>query len=225
MNPRPRAVEWRNGESVTSLVYGEGEPRFIFAHGAGASQRHELIAEYAMRMAQLGVTTATFDYPFTEAGRRRPDHPPVLLACHAAVVTHLSPPGNSPFLGGRSMGGRIASMLVGGAWEGTAVDAAGLVLHAYPLHPAGRPDRLRIDHLDHIRMPLLVVRGTRDAFSTGEQFDRHIRGRAGVDVLDLEGVDHSFRGSAGDRLDLLHRLAADTVDWMRSIESVASPTK
>jgi predicted alpha/beta-hydrolase family hydrolase len=97
--------------------------------------------------------------------------------------------GSAPILAGRSMGGRMATML---AAEGAVL--AGVVCLAYPLHPAGKPDRLRTEHLASIEAPLLFFQGTRDALSRVELFDRHVRPLPNATVVDMEGADHSFRG-------------------------------
>ena len=132
----------------------------------------------------------TFNYPYTEAGRRAPDRAPKLLACHRAVAEHARHRyGSSPILAGRSMGGRMATML---AAEGS--DVAGIVCLAYPLHPAGKPDKLRIEHLPEITVPMLFFQGSRDALSRAELFDEHVRPLPNATVVDMDGADHSFRG-------------------------------
>ncbi len=210
MTARERKIGWADDRSVTALVYGGRDADLLFAHGAGTGQRHRLVAGFAEALAARGRCVATFDYPFTEEGRRRPDRPATLLACHAAVVAAIE----SPFLGGRSMGGRMASMLVAGAWDGPQIEASGLILHAYPLHPAGRPDRLRADHLSAIDVPLQVVRGSRDALARSDLFDAYLRGSDRVTVVDLEGLDHSFRGRGRQLDDVIDELADAAVSWM-----------
>jgi uncharacterized protein len=209
--PGSAAVGWSGG-TVTARVWerGTGELGVLLAHGAGTGQDHPLVAGLAGALADAGLTVVTFNYPFTEAGRRRPDPAARLLEVHASVldwvIGEIRP---RVVMGGRSMGGRMATML---AAEGAA--AEGLVLYAYPLHPAGRPDRLRIDHLPAIRAPMLFFQGSRDALSTPDLFDRHVRSLPGATVIDLEGADHSFRIPGASREEVNRRLAADTSDWI-----------
>lgn len=183
-------IAWNPDETVTAVEYRSGSPMIVLAHGAGTDQHHPMMRGVAGALASAGHAVMTFNYPYTEAGRRGPDRAPKLLACHRAVTEEARRrSGSLPILGGRSMGGRMATML---AAEG--VDVAGLVCLAYPLHPAGKPDRLRIDHLGDIAAPMLFFQGSRDALSRSELFDRHVRPLPNATVVDMEGADHSFRG-------------------------------
>lgn len=182
----------------------------MLAHGAGTDQHHRSIVGIGEAVARRGIRVVSFNYPYTEAGRRRPDQAPVLLACQRAVADEVIRRFGGPvFLGGRSMGGRMATMLVADGYP-----AAGLVLYAYPLHPAGRPEKLRVAHLPSIEVPMLFFQGTRDALSRSELFDAHIRPLPGATVVDMEGADHSFRGTGLAESDLYDLLADQTVDWM-----------
>lgn len=212
MTVESHQVEWEGG-AVTARGYGVGETTVLLAHGAGTDQDHPLLTSLARALEERGVRVVTFNYPYTESGRKAPDRAPVLLACHRAVagwVRHRF--GGRLVLAGRSMGGRMASMLVA---EGEPAD--GLVLYAYPLHPAGKPERLRIEHLSGISVPALFFQGSRDALARGDLFDLHIRPWA--DVIDLEGTDHSWR-TRGRTIDEIVGLVADeTVSWIRRLAS------
>ncbi len=165
-------------------------------------------------IAELGVRVVTFNYPYTDAGRRRPDRPAVLLESHAAVATAIAHRFGGPLvLGGRSMGGRMATMLVADGYA-----ARGVVLYAYPLHPAGKPDNLRIDHLPVVKAPMLFFQGSRDALSRPELFDQHVRPLPNATVVDMEGADHSFRGREWPDEKLYGFLARHTVDWIDSLD-------
>lgn len=162
----------------------------LFAHGAGTDQQHPMMQSVAHALGDSALFTYTFDYPFMAEGRRRPDTAKTLIACHRAVAEHVeSVHGSTPVLVGRSMGARMATMLAAGDEE-----FPGIVCLAYPLHPAGKADRLRVEHLSSIAVPMLFVQGTRDALSRPDLFDIHIRALPNVTVVDLEGADHSFRG-------------------------------
>lgn len=206
-------IEWRADESVTALVYRRASPLLVLAHGAGTNQSHPAMVGVATALANAGHGVMTFNYPYSEAGRRGPDRAPKLLECHRAVVDAARGlTGNPPIIGGRSMGGRMATML---AAEGC--DVAGVVCMAYPLHPAGKPDRLRIEHLPSIAVPVLFFQGSRDALSTAELFDMHVRPLELATVIDMEGADHSFRGK-GWTPERVADLVVDEYDaWLTEI--------
>ncbi|MGH8668688.1 MAG: alpha/beta hydrolase family protein [Burkholderiales bacterium] len=133
---------------------------------------------------------ARFNFPYREKGAARPDPMPVLKQCIEEKAARLRVDRNQArlIIGGRSMGGRAASML---AAEGFACD--GLMLFAYPLHPAGKPDRLRDAHLAQIGVPVLCFNGTRDALCTRELMETAVGKLPNWTMYWLEGADHSFR--------------------------------
>lgn len=176
-----------------------GEPLrsgLLLAHGAGAPMTSAFLESVATGLAQRGLPVLRFQYAYAERalreGRRRPpDRRPTLLAVHrAAIECARAAFGERPLLlGGKSMGGRMASLL---ATEGVA--AAGLVLFGYPLHPAGRPTELRSEHLPAIPMRSLFLQGTRDALCDLELLREALvpcGDRARLEVV--EGADHDFR--------------------------------
>ncbi len=191
---------------------------FICAHGAGGhmADRSVLAVSAALRQRQLHVVR--FNFPYRESGSGRPDPMPRLLASLRAVVawvrTELSP--DLLVLGGRSMGGRAASVLVA---DGHPCD--GLLLLAYPLHPPGQPEKLRTAHLPGIQVPVLSFSGTRDAFCQRDLMDTVVA-RLGPrwTMQWLEGADHSFhvlkRSGTTDAAVLAHvaDLTRAWVDWL-----------
>ena len=132
----------------------------LLAHGAGAGQDHPGITTIRDGLAARGHPVLTFDYLYMEAGRRFPDRREVLLECHRAAAAWLRERFPRLVMAGRSMGGRMASYL---AAEGEP--CAGLVFYAYPLHPVGKPDRPRADHLPRVRAPMLFFCGGRDSMA------------------------------------------------------------
>jgi predicted alpha/beta-hydrolase family hydrolase len=183
-------IAWDDDQKVTAIEYLSGVPMMVLAHGAGTDQRHPMVRGIAEALAAAGHGVMTFDYAYTEAGRRAPDRAPKLLACHRAVTAEARRRyGTAPVLAGRSMGGRMATML---AAEGAGI--AGIVCLAYPLHPAGKPERLRVEHLANVEVPMLFFQGSRDALSRSELFDRYVRPLGNATVVDMDGADHSFRG-------------------------------
>ena len=184
---------------MTALVYPPPQPSralatLILAHGAGAAQSSAFMVAFALALARRGCHAVTFNFPYTEQGRRLPDRAPTLEACFRDVITAIRARPDlaaAPLvIGGKSMGGRMASHL---AAQGLP-DLAGLVALGYPLHPPGRPERLRAEHLARIRQPLLIVQGSRDAFGTPEELRPALASVGGTATLYVvEGGDHSFK--------------------------------
>ena len=208
-------VEWAPGRKTSVWMSGDrrGDIALVLAHGAGSDALHPLTMGLRDELVKAGASCVTFNYPYKEDGRRWPDPPDRLMACHRAVLAWaMERTGRIPVLAGRSMGGRIASYLVA---DGAPVRA--LVFYAYPLHPPGKPDRLRSDHLGSISVPMLFFRGSRDVFSRSDLFDREVRTLEKATVVDLEGLDHSFRGRVS-MADIVNRSVAEaTVAWLHSI--------
>ena len=184
------------GADVVSASYepstmGGDSAVFVFAHGAGGnmSDRGMLLAANALRAAGLGVVRFNFIYKEKKSGR--PDAMPKLMDTVRAVIERTRTELNNPhplIIGGRSMGGRAASML---AADG--VDADGLLLLAYPLHPAGQPEKRRDAHLPRITMPVLAFSGTRDALCTRELMERALTSVVAPREMHwIDGADHSF---------------------------------
>jgi hypothetical protein len=159
-------------------------------------------------LAPLPVVRA--DFPYRREGRRAPDRPPKLLACVVEEAEGLATSAKARpdriVLGGRSMGGRICSMAVA-----DGLPAAGLVLISYPLHPPGRPDRLRIEHLPQLEVPCLFISGTRDAFGTPAELEHHTATIPGpVTHTWIDGKGHDLKGCD-------QRLAEAVADWIRAL--------
>jgi predicted alpha/beta-hydrolase family hydrolase len=164
----------------------------LLAHGAGADMHAAALTTVADALADAQIPSLRFNFPYKEAGRRSPDRPPVLEASVREAATELSKLAKVPperlVLGGRSMGGRICSMVA--ATEG----ALGLALLGYPLRPPGNTEKLRVEHFAKLRMPVLFASGTRDAFGTPDELKRHakaIKGR--VTFHWIETADHGFK--------------------------------
>jgi uncharacterized protein len=165
----------------------------VLAHGAGGGQQSRFMVLAAGELAARGIVTATFDFPYMAQGRSVPDKAPVLETAWRAAIdetrAHPSFTGLPLFIGGKSMGGRIASQVAA-----AGVDVAGLVLLGYPLHPPGQLEKLRTKHLPAIKVPMLFVQGSRDAFGTPDEL-RPVLDRltAPADLCVVEGGDHSYK--------------------------------
>ena len=185
----------------------------LLAHGAGTDQHHRSMVGISSALADRGFRVVTFNYPYAEAGRKAPDRAPKLMSCHAAVADQIAARFGGPLvLGGRSMGGRMATMLVADGYP-----ARGVVLYAYPLHPGGRPEKLRVEHLPRVRVPMLFFQGSRDALSRPDLFDRHVRPLPTATVVEMVDADHSFRGKDWPESRLYEFLADQTGEWIEKL--------
>jgi uncharacterized protein len=169
-------------------IGAEGKALFVAGHGAGSDMNHRSMLKLSETLRGRGFDVVRFNFLYREKGGRAPDRMPKLQACFSAVVERARHEiaGKKLIIGGRSMGGRVASML---AADGFACD--GLLLLAYPLHPAGQPEKLRDAHLPKIKVPVLCINGTRDALCQKDLMTRAIDG-LGWQMQWLEGKDHSF---------------------------------
>jgi predicted alpha/beta-hydrolase family hydrolase len=165
-------------------------------------------------LADTGHTVLTFNYPYTDRGGRRPDPADRLLACHRAAADTLLPRVSRLFLAGRSMGGRIGTYLAADGYP-----AAGVILYAYPLHPAGKPENLRVDQFPAITIPMLFFQGTRDALSRMDLFQTWIAPLPNVTVDLLEGATHSTRGGGWTERSMADHLIEGTSAWIRDLRS------
>ncbi len=185
---------------------------FVCAHGAGGHKDDRGMLALARVLEARGFEVVRFNFPYRDKKASRPDPMPVLEAAIAETAERVRRPGTRLVLGGRSMGGRAASML---AADGYACD--GLLLLAYPLHPAGQPEKLRDAHLAKIRVPVLCCNGTRDALCRRDLMEQAIAGLPGWTMRWLEGADHSFRvlkSSGRTDADVLDEIAEASRRWL-----------
>ena len=166
----------------------------VLAHGAGAMMDSPFMEVMAAGLAAANLRVVRFEFPYMAArrrdGKRRgPDRKPVLLESWRQVVAQLGPV-DRLIVGGKSMGGRIASELA--ATEAEPLGIAGVVCLGYPFHPAGKPDRLRTEHLQSCPVPMLIVQGERDALGNRTEVDGYDLDRA-IDIVWLSDGDHSFK--------------------------------
>lgn len=215
--------------AVTAHRYVASRARatLVLAHGAGAGQSHPFMVLYATELSRRGVDVVTFDFPYMEDGRRLPDRAPVLEACWRAVIARVRPKARgSFFIGGKSMGGRIASHVAAADASGLS----GLVFLGYPLHPPGNASKLRSEHLGDVAAPMLFCQGTRDAFGTPDELGPIAKSiHRGTEVLVVDGGDHSFavpkRGGV-PQTDVHARVHDAIVAWMvRVSASRATPRR
>lgn len=162
----------------------------VLAHGAGAGMEHPFLGGLARALNDDGVATLRFNFPYREAGKRFPDRPPAAIAAWRAVMVEATSrsEGEPLWAAGKSFGGRMASMAVA---EG--MPAAGLVYLGYPLHPPGKPEKLRDEHLYGLTLPMLFLQGTRDTFATPELLEGVVSRIGPTATIEWwDGGDHSF---------------------------------
>ena len=222
------AFHWHvrvDGEATSAIfepsATANNDVVFVCAHGAGGHMRDRSMERIAEILRARNIGVARFNFLYSEQGSGRPDPMPRLKACMAAVIEHtreaLNP--RTLVIGGRSMGGRTASML---AAEGLACDA--LLLFAYPLHPAGKPETLRDAHLPRIDVPVLCFNGTRDALCRRDLMERAVATIGPRWQMHwLEGADHAFhvlKSSGRTDGDVLNEVADASARWLEAISKM-----
>lgn len=197
-------VKVNDKETVSALLYPAAKKirtglTALLGHGAGANQLSGFMRLFAKGLAARGLDVMTFNFIYMEQGRSVPDQKPKLESCFRAVIEtiakHRRLKNNRLVVGGKSMGGRIASQVVAARDDQPlALDVSGLVFLGYPLHPPGQTAKLRVEHLEHIKKPMLFVQGTRDALGTPEEIQPFVKNlRPPAKIYAIEGGDHSFK--------------------------------
>jgi hypothetical protein len=224
-----QSIEVEAGSALSSTWafpddYAPGaSPCVVLAPGAGSNMHHPFLRYLQEALAGAGIVTVTFNFLYTEAGRKVPDPPPRLLRTWRAVLQRVRAEAMPPalFAGGRSMGGRIASMV---AAEGEAL--AGLVLLGYPLQPAGRPEVVRSEHFSRIACPMLFVQGTRDSLCDLELLRGELKkATAPVALHVIEEGDHSFkvpRRTGKSERDVWEEIARVVASWVTQAQRGAT---
>jgi len=224
-------IKVNDKESVTALLYPAAKKiraglTALLAHGAGANQLSGFMRMFARGLAERGLDVMTFNFIYMEQGRSVPDQKPKLESCFRAVIEaiakHRKLKSNRLVVGGKSMGGRIASQVVAAREEAPlALDVSGLVFLGYPLHPPGNPAKLRVEHLAQIQKPMLFVQGTRDALGTPEEIQPFVKNlRPPARIYAIEGGDHSFKAPKkfGLSPDQIFETSMDEINrWIRSL--------
>src|SRR5437773_11620904 len=215
-------MQWRVAvdDEETTAIFEPGAPRdgqavFVCAHGAGGHREDRGMVRLAAVLRPRGFDLVRFNFLYREKGSGRPDTMPRLKRCLAAVVTRtrkeLGP--RRLTIGGRPLGRRAASML---AAHGMACDA--LLLLAYPLHPAGKPEQLRDAHLPQIKVPVLCFNGTRDALCRRDLMETALASaRAPWEMHWRERADHSFhvlKSSGRTDADVLDEVGDASQRWL-----------
>ncbi len=196
----------------------------LLAHGAGSDMHGAALLAVADALAAAKIPSLRFNYPYRSAGKKAPDRPKVLDAATREAAAELTRRAKLPparlVLGGRSMGGRYCSMVVGDADD--PVPALGLLMLSYPLHAAGKPEQQRVEHFPRLRVPVLFVSGTRDALAGRDDLReaaRAVKGRTKFHWVDT--ADHGYRplkASGRTTDDVLGEVARVSTDWVAALD-------
>lgn len=206
---------------TSGAIYRAVDPAgaiLVLAHGAGAPRTHPFMTDMAKRIAEKGVDVATFNFLYAEAKKKMPDRVELLEATWRAAIATVRARSGLPserlFIGGKSMGGRMATHV---AAEKEGLTIAGVVLFGYPLHPLGKP-RVRRDEILKVDLPTLVVQGTRDELGTAKEMKSVVSKLAFGELHVVEGGDHSLqllaRDGAGAQEHALDAAAAAVVSFI-----------
>ena len=209
-------------ESVSGLLLRpkEASALYLFAHGAGAGMTHRSMESNAQGLAERGIATLRYQFPYMEKGGKRPDPPKIAHAAvrAAAAQAALLAPDLPLFAGGRSFGGRMTSQAQADA---PLPGVRGLAFIGFPLHPAGKPGIERAEHLARVQVPMLFVSGDRDALAEMELLQPVVAGLSDrAELYVVRGADHSLKGSAKSRRSSAEA-EAEALDklscWMKSL--------
>jgi predicted alpha/beta-hydrolase family hydrolase len=225
MREEHRKITVQPGVDITSVwaiphqyVPGQSDA-IILAHGAGNDMHHPFMTTFHQAFARAGLLSVKFNFPYTEQGRKAPDRPALLeqtwRAVHESAISDpLSP--TRLFLGGKSMGGRIASLAVAHGLE-----CVGLIFLGYPLHPPKQPDKVRSEHWPAVQCPTLFLEGTRDSLCDLALLESLLPQLAGPATLKIiEGGDHSFKVPKSQNESqeaVFEDMMAATLKWMRHL--------
>jgi predicted alpha/beta-hydrolase family hydrolase len=191
---KPVTMKVDDARSVSGLLNAPLRARacYVLAHGAGAGMKHPFMAAVATELAERGIATLRYQFPYMEQGGRRPDPPKLAHATVRAAVAEAARllPKLPLFAGGKSFGGRMTSQAQAAE---PLPGVRGLIFLGFPLHPAGKPSRERADHLFEVQVPMLFLQGTRDALAALDQLEPLCKGLGKRATLKLfQDADHSF---------------------------------
>ncbi len=178
------------------------------AHGAGAGMNHSFMVALSKALAELGIATLRFNFPFIEQKKRRPDLPAVAHKTIEAAIKDIrkSYPDLPLFLAGKSFGGRMSSQFLA-AHPDPAVK--GIIFFGFPLHPVGKPSTERAEHLKDVKVPMLFLQGTRDELATLELIEQVCSSLKQATLIKLEGANHAFKAGKQDLIPVLAKYVYD----------------
>jgi predicted alpha/beta-hydrolase family hydrolase len=205
-------ISWSGGKVTAAWDRPKGDTRavLILAHGAGGDLNDRLLKAVASELATKGVAVLRFNFPYRELGRKAPGSQDVSEDCYRDVADQAREHGLPLYCGGKSYGGRIGSHIVSDGFE-----ADGLVFLSYPLHPPGKPERLRDEHLRRIKKPMLFFQGTRDPFAKPDLLYQVVGSLSSATLHEIEGGDHSLNVRGKKREEVAEELTAAIDQFIR----------
>ncbi len=190
--------------SVSAILYKPRQPICIMtlAHGAGANMHHPFLENLARGLADVGIATLRFNFPFTENKKGRPDRPPAAHATIEAAMLRAAKllPSLPLFAAGKSFGGRMTSQFIAEHHPG---DISGVIFYGFPLHAPGKPSVERADHLKQIKIPMLFLQGAKDALAEKSLIKSLCSKLKLAKLINIEGADHSFKAGKTDTMTVL----------------------
>ncbi|MEO8416988.1 MAG: alpha/beta family hydrolase [Ginsengibacter sp.] len=199
--------------SAEYITPANAECMIVLAHGAGAGMNHPFMVALANSLAETGVATLRFNFPFTENKKGRPDVPAVAQKTIEAAIAKarkLSP--TLPlFIGGKSFGGRMSSQYLATHPVGLV---EGIIFYGFPLHAAGKPSIDRADHLKNVKVPMLFLQGTRDTLATSDLIESVCSSLSKGKLVKIDRADHSFKAG---KINTLEMLTKATNDWVNKL--------
>jgi predicted alpha/beta-hydrolase family hydrolase len=219
MNTRSFTLQPSKSIGPVSAVYIAAEKSMCImtlSHGAGAGMNHPFMETLANTLANVGIATLRFNFPFAENKKKRPDLPPIAHKTVEAAIRHANEsfPALPLFVAGKSFGGRMSSQHLA-LHDNRSV--RGIIFYGFPLHPPGKPSTERAHHLSDISEPMLFLQGTRDALANPDLMEEVCAKLPKATLVKIEGADHSFK--AGKR-DMVQILADATFAWMKDVIKV-----
>jgi|SRR5687767_3405498 len=214
MEIRPLALDvsaFAGKVSAEYIVPDNAKYIISLAHGAGAGMNHSFMVALAKALAESGVASLRFNFPFIEQKKRRPDLPAIAHKTIEVAINDIknSYPKLHLYLSGKSFGGRMSSQFLA-AHPDPAVK--GIIFFGFPLHPAGKPSTDRAEHLNKVKVPMLFLQGTKDELAAQELIEQVSSSLEKATLIKLEGADHAFKAG---KQDLIPVLAKQAVDWMK----------
>jgi len=200
---------------VSGKCFIPSKPRCVLslAHGAGAGMDHSFMETLAFRLAEQGIATLRFNFPFAENKKGRPDSPAIAHQTIKAAIAKARElfPKLPLFIAGKSFGGRMSSQYLSTNHDDTI---QGIIFYDFPLHSAGNPSTERAEHLKQVKLPMLFLQGTKDALATWGLIEAVCKPLSKARLVKLEGADHSFK--AGKK-DIMSELVEATKQWTEKI--------
>ena len=183
------------------------------AHGAGAGMNQSFMISLARSLAERGITTLRFNFPFTENKKGRPDFPPVAHKTIEAALAHADKtfPSSPLFASGKSFGGRMSSQYLATQPD---TKVKGIIFYGFPLHPPKKPSIDRAEHLKNVKIPMLFLQGTRDELATWDLIESVCASLSSATLVKIDGADHSFKAG---KQNVMQILTDETSNWIQKI--------